>query len=86
MLPPTCVGRCRRSISPTKAVVVLLPLEPVTPRTGAGQADRKRFISEVILARALRAMATNSERALSTAGLTTTMSASVKSAAWWPPR
>ena len=53
MLPPTCVGRCRRSISPTRAVVVLLPLEPVTPRTGAGQADKKRFISEVILARGL---------------------------------
>ena len=47
MLPPTRVGRNRASISPRSAVVVLLPLEPVTPTSGAGHNPTNRFISLV---------------------------------------
>ena len=43
MLPPTNTGfSSARNISPRRAVVVVLPLEPVTPTTGPGQSSMNR--------------------------------------------
>ena len=52
MLPPTQICLPRQlnvsSIRPSRAVVVLFPLVPVTPTTIAGQRSAKRQISVVI--------------------------------------
>ncbi len=79
MFPAATVsGRHCRSISAHSAVVLVLPLVPVTPITAAGHARRKRAISISTGTPAACAVAKNglSRR---TPGLRTTASVTVKS-------
>jgi len=86
MLPPTTASIPDFfSMWPMSAVVVLLPLDPVTPTIRARQRRKKIAISVVTHAPAATARTTSRVPGL-TAGFRITISACRKSRSSWPPR
>ena len=86
MLPPTNTGfSSARNISPRRAVVVVLPLEPVMPTIGPGQSSMNR-VSMDQTGTSWRRASSRPGRSRGTPWETKTASASVTARGSLPPR